>query len=76
MKLALDLFMINQLIQTFRCKRSGRLPHADKHPPSRELMQNRHNAQRTFVSWLVHNIDDALVVVAFLGCDTANIARQ
>eukprot|EP00975_Prorocentrum_lima_P049442 10342059-Prorocentrum_lima.AAC.1 len=30
-------------------------PNADKHPPSRELMQHRHRAYHTFVPWLVRN---------------------
>ena len=45
---------------------TGVLPHVDKHPPFRTLMEGRHKAY-TLSEWIVYNIEEAANVVTFLG---------
>ena len=52
---------------------TGKMPNVDKHPPFRELMQNRHKAYGVdaLAEWLVYNVPAAGEVMAFLGVPVA-----
>ena len=45
---------------------TGMLPNVDKHPPFRELMQDKHKAYCTLAEWIVRNIPAAGGVTSFL----------
>ena len=52
---------------------TGTLPNVDKHPPFRELMQNKHKAYLSedetmpdLIAWIVHNIPHADEVMTFM----------
>ena len=61
---------------------TGYLPNADKHPPFRELMRNKHKAYGTWectdelISWLLHNVEHSSDVMTFFNVPVRHRIEQ